>query len=60
MNNIIIGIKAIVMLSNNVIKIATNAGPIKAPAFPKVLKNPKNSPVFSFGTNFPNKLLEQA
>ena len=39
-------------------KIPTSAGPIKAPAFQKVLKITKNSPAFSAGINFANRLLE--
>ena len=39
-------------------KIPTSAGHIKAPAFPKVLKIPKNSPAFSAGINFAKRLLE--
>ena len=48
------------MLSKIKMNKPTRAGPKKAPAYPKVLKNPKNSPAFSSGTNLPNRLLEQA
>ena len=36
----------------------TSAGPIKAPALPKVLKIPKNSPAFSAGINLAKRPLE--